>query len=91
MVWAVDLIGKIVATYIGQRLKGKEVKTLLPDNLCYMMVNGEPREAISVQFDYQLMPDGTVEQTQLDVDIRSPDLLEEDFKWAQRMYGDFLA
>ena len=56
-----------------------------------MMVNGEPREAISVQFDYELLPDGTVQQTQLDVDIRSPDLLEEDFKWAQRMYGDFLA
>jgi NADH dehydrogenase FAD-containing subunit len=86
-----NFVGKIVATYISQRIKGAEVKTLLPDNLCYMMVNGEPREAISVQFDYRLMPDGTVEQMQLDVDIRSPDLLEEDFKWAQRMYGDFLA
>lgn len=86
-----NYVGKIVATYISQRVKGAEVKTLLPDNLCYMLVNGDPREAISVQFDYQLMPDGTVEQMQMDVDIRSADLLEEDFKWAQRMYGDFLA
>lgn len=85
-----NCMGRIVATYIAQRLAGKEVKPILPDNLCYMLVNGDPREAISVQFDYEILPDGTIKQTQIDVDIRSPDLLEEDFKWAQRMYGDFL-
>lgn len=86
-----NYVGKIVATYLAQRVRKQEVKVLLPDNLCYMLVNGDPREAISVQFDYELMADGTVRQTQIDVDIRTPDLLEEDFKWAQRMYGDFLA
>lgn len=85
-----NYIGKIVAIYISQRLKGQEVKTLLPDNLCYMMVSGEPKEAISVQFDYEMMPDGTISQKQIDIDIRSADLVEEDIKWAQRMYGDFL-
>lgn len=85
-----NYFGKIVATYLAQRIKGQEVKALLPDNLCYMLVNGDPREAISVQFDYEIMPDGTVKQTQIDVDIRTPDLLEEDFRWAQRMYRDFL-
>lgn len=86
-----NYVGRIVATYLAQRVRKQEVKVLLPDNLCYMLVNGDPREAISVQFDYELMADGTVRQTQIDVDIRTPDLLEEDFKWAQRMYGDFLA
>jgi len=56
-----------------------------------MMVSGEPKEAISVQFDYEIMPDGTISQKQIDIDIRSADLVEEDHKWAQRMYGDFLA
>ncbi|MBN8969269.1 MAG: FAD-dependent oxidoreductase [Rhizobiales bacterium] len=85
-----NYVGKIVATYVGQRIKGQEVKTLLPDNLCYMMVSGEPREAISVQFDYEIMPDGTIKQTQIDIDVRSPDLVEEDLKWAKRMFDDFL-
>jgi NADPH-dependent 2,4-dienoyl-CoA reductase/sulfur reductase-like enzyme len=85
-----NFVGKIAATYISQRIAGKELKVMLPDNLCYMLVNASPREAISVQFDYELLPDGTIKQTQIDVDIRSPDLLEEDFKWARRMYDDFL-
>jgi NADH dehydrogenase FAD-containing subunit len=85
-----NYMGKIVATYIANRIAGKEIKPMLPDNLCYMLVNGDPREAISVQFDYELLPDGTIKQTQIDVDIRSPDLLEEDFKWAKRMYDDFV-
>jgi NADH dehydrogenase FAD-containing subunit len=85
-----NYVGKIASTYIAQRIAGKEAKPLLPDNLCYMLVNGSPREAISVQFDYELLPDGTIKQTQIDVDIRSSDLLDEDFKWAKRMYDDFL-
>lgn len=85
-----NYVGKIVATYITQRIAGQEVKTLLPDNLCYMMVNGDPKEAIAVQFDYEIVDNGAIKQTQIDVDIRSPDLVEENFKWAQRMYGDFL-
>lgn len=86
-----NFVGKIVAGYIGERLAGKQVTVKLPDNLCYMLVNGSPREAISVQFDYELLSDGTIKQTQIDIDVRTPALLEEDFKWAQRMYSDFLA
>lgn len=85
-----NYFGKIVATYISQRIAGKEVKVMLPDNLCYMLVNGDPREAIAVQFDYEILSDGTIKQTQIDTDIRTPALLEEDFRWAKRMYDDFL-
>lgn len=63
-----NYMGKIAATYIAQRIAGKDVKPMLPDNLCYMLVNGDPREAISVQFDYEILPDGTIKQTQIDVD-----------------------
>ena len=37
-----------------------------------MLVNGSPREAISVQFDYEILPDGQIKQTQIDIDIRRP-------------------
>ncbi len=85
-----NAFGGIVATYLAQRIRGEEVKVVLPDNLCYMMVNGDPQEAIAVQFDYEIGPEGIIRQTQIDVDIRSPDLVEENFRWAARMYGDFL-
>lgn len=85
-----NYMGKIAATYIARRIAGKEVKVLLPDNLCFMLVNGSPREAISVEFSYELLPDGTIKQTQNDIDLRVPELLEEDFKWAHRMFSDFL-
>ena len=85
-----NAMGRITAGYIAQRVAGKEVASALPDNLCYMLVNGEPREAISVEFDYALRPDGLIEQTQRDIDIRSADLVADDLKWAKRMYDDFL-
>jgi hypothetical protein len=43
---------KIVAKYITERIKGREPKFALPDNLCFMMVNTQPREAIAVRFKY---------------------------------------
>ncbi len=86
-----NFVGKIAATYIAQRIAGKEVKVLLPDNLCFMMVNPTPqREAISVEFSYDLGPDGTIRQIQNDIDMRSHELVEEDFKWAKRMFDDFV-
>ncbi len=86
-----NYIGRIVAKYIAQRVAGQEVKPLLPDNLCYMMVNTEPQEEISVKFEYEVDPSGKVLQTQIDMDVRSPDLVKEDFAWARGMFSDFLA
>ena len=85
-----NFMGRIVATYIGQRIAEKEVTPLLPDNLCYMMVNGEPKEAISVLFEYELTGEGVVHQTQIDVDVRTEDQYEEDFRWINRTFKDFL-
>ncbi|VDC29226.1 FAD-dependent oxidoreductase [Pseudogemmobacter humi] len=85
-----NYIAKIVAANIGQRVRGQEVVAELPDNLCYMLVNGDPREAISVEFTYSVGSDGLVHQNQIDIDVRTPDLLEEDFVWVDGMFNDFL-
>ena len=80
--------GRIVAAYIGERLAGRDPKVTLPDNLCYMMVNGSPREAISVQFDYTLNAQGVIEQTQIDDNDRRAELVSENFKWAGYMFDE---
>lgn len=85
-----NYIARIVAGNIAQRVRGEEVVPELPDNLCYMLVNGDPREAISVEFTYEVGADNLVHQTQIDVDVRTPALLEEDFVWIDGMFNDFL-
>ena len=72
-------------------MAGQEIKPLLPDNLCYMMVNTEPQEEISVKFEYEVDAKGQVNQTQIDMDVRSADLVKEDFAWARSKFSDFLA
>lgn len=83
-------IGKIVAQNISERVADKEVVPVLPDNLCYMMVNGDPQEEISVVFEYELDPTGKVLQTQIDMDVRTNDLVAKDFDWIQSRFNDFL-
>lgn len=85
-----NYVGQIVARYIAQRVAGKEVTPQLPDNLCYMMVNTEPQEEISVKFEYEVDARGQVNQTQIDMDVRSADLVKEDFAWARSKFSDFL-
>lgn len=86
-----NVVARIAADNIAERVAGKEVVAQLPDNLCYMLVNGDPREAISVEFTYDLDAEGQVVQTQIDIDVRTPDLLAEDFVWLEGKFNDFLA
>lgn len=83
-------MAKIIAQNIYERVKGKEIVRVLPDNLCYMMVNAEPREAIAVFFEYELDATGKVIQTQIDMDVRTADFVEDDFKWVNSKFDDFL-
>ncbi|EHR69290.1 NAD(FAD)-dependent dehydrogenase [Burkholderiales bacterium JOSHI_001] len=83
--------GRIVAKYIAERAAGRDPKVTLPDNLCYMLVNGEPREAINVQFDYKINDKGIIEQTQIDDNDRRPELVKEDFRWFGLMVEDLFA
>ena len=80
--------GQIVAGYIAERLAGREPAVRLPDNLCYMMVNASPREAISVQFDYQVGAEGHIEQKQIDDNDRRAGLVAENFRWAGLKFED---
>jgi len=79
---------KIVARYIAERARGREPKFALPDNLCFMMVNTDPREDIAVRFKYWVNDKGQIVQDQTDDDLRSEELVTEDFAWAGRMYED---
>ncbi len=79
---------KIVAKYISERVKGREPKYVLPDNLCFMMVNTEPREDIAVRFKYWVNDKGLIVQDQDDDNLRRDELVTEDFQWAGRMYED---
>jgi hypothetical protein len=79
---------KIVAKYIAERAAGREPKYLLPDNLCYMMVSGNPQLDVSVQFDYKVDEKGAILQTQVDDNERRSELVIEDFGWARNMYED---
>ena len=79
---------KIVAKYIAERVKGHEPKYALPDNLCFMMVNTEPREDIAVRFKYWLNDKGQIVQDQDDDNLRRAEVVTEDFAWAGRMYED---
>ncbi len=84
-------LAKSVATYIAERAAGREPKYILPDNLCYMMVNGDPQEAINVGFDYALNEQGIIAQTQIDDNERRAELVPMDFAWAKTMYDDMFA
>lgn len=83
--------GQIVAGYIADQIAGRPPVPRLPDNLCYMMVNGDPREAINVQFDYRLNDLGEIEQIQVDDNRRRGELAAENLRWAgikfQDMFG----
>ena len=83
--------GQIVARYIAERVAGRTPKAALPDNLCYMLVNGEPREAIAVQFDYTINDKGQIIQQQIDDNDRRADLVKEDFRWYARMVNELFA
>lgn len=80
--------GKIVAKYISERVKGREPKYALPDNLCFMMVNTAPREDVAVRFKYFVNDQGIIIQDQDDDNLRREEVVTEDFAWAGRMYQD---
>lgn len=83
-------MGKIAATYISERVKDREPRPILPDNLCYMMIQPDPLKMVAVEFDYAFGADGHIHQTQVDIDTPFPELIGESFEWARSTWGDFL-
>ena len=81
--------GRSVAKYIAQQAKGQAPTPLLIDNLCYMLVNPDPLEAINVQFDYKVGPEGHLIQTQIDDNERRLSLWKEDLRWYGLMMDEF--
>jgi NADH dehydrogenase FAD-containing subunit len=83
-------MGQSVAHYIAQQAQGKPMTPERIDNLCYMLVNTEPLEAISVQFDYKMGPEGHLIQTQIDDNDRRAALWQEDLSWYGHALGRML-
>lgn len=83
-------MGQSVAHYIAQQSRGQAMTPQLIDNLCYMLVNTEPLEAISVQFDYRMGPEGHLIQSQIDDNDRRAALWQEDLRWYGHTLGNML-
>ena len=77
--------GRMAAHHISALAQGKEMQPMLPDNLCFMLVNGDPLEAIMVDFKYKFTQD-LIEQKQIDVNERNPELFVRDMNWAKDSY-----
>ena len=75
----------MAAQHITSLSKNQEMTPVLPDNLCFMLVNGDPREAIMVDFKYRFNQD-LIEQVQIDYNDRNPDLFARDIGWATDSY-----
>ena len=82
-------MAKAVAQHIADQANGRDPKHVMIDNLCYMLVNNDPKEAISVQFDYKVGPEGHLLQSQIDDNDRRPELWQEDLRWISLMFQDF--
>jgi NADH dehydrogenase FAD-containing subunit len=82
---------RAVARFIASQAREQELKPIIIDNLCYMLVNNSPREAIAVQFDYRVGDDSVLQQTQLDDNDRRAKLWDEDLRWAALTFADFTA
>jgi len=81
-------LGRVVAYQISEQLAGRTPERRLPDNLCYMVVNGSPGQALNVQFDYSFDDQGRVRQVQRDFNERTAALYKEDFRWADFMFAE---
>ena len=83
-------MGHSVAQYIAQQAKGQALSPVRIDNLCYMLVNTDPLQAISVQFNYAMGPEGHLVQTQIDDNDRRLALWQEDLRWYGHILGNML-
>lgn len=83
-------MGHSVAQYIAQQAKGQALSPVRIDNLCYMLVNTDPLQAISVQFNYAMSPEGHLVQTQIDDNDRRLALWQEDLRWYGHIFGSML-
>lgn len=82
--------GKLVAQYIADQASGRQPKFEMIDNLCFMLVNNDPKEAIAVRFSYEFGVDDEIHQTLVDDNDRRTELWEADLAWANGMFQDFL-
>jgi hypothetical protein len=57
-----------------RRVVKESGKGIMIDNLCHMLINTEPLEAINEKFDYKMGEEGHLVQTVTDDNFRRPEL-----------------
>lgn len=82
-------LGRIVAGEIAARARGETAVPLLPESVCHVFTDVDPREAVRLEADYRLRADGVIMQA-----VRQhnePQPRGEADAWARSMYAEFLA
>ncbi|MCS7261984.1 MAG: NAD(P)/FAD-dependent oxidoreductase [Aquificaceae bacterium] len=86
--------GKIVAKFIAARIAGREIKpgSLMPENVCYSMVNGSPQEAIVISVNYEYNEkENKINPRARTINDRSEALAKATYEWARAMYRDMFS
>ena len=82
-------LGRIVAGEIAARARGETAAPSLPESVCHVFTDVDPREAVRLEADYRLRADGVIMQA-----VRQhnePQPRGEADAWARSMYAEFLA
>lgn len=82
-------LGRIAAAEIAARARGAEPPRLLPDSTCYIHTRVEPPEMLRIDSRYRFRGDGLIVQT--GSQHFDPQPQDDDLRWAQERFGEFLA
>jgi hypothetical protein len=86
---AASRLGRIAAGEIAARARGLEPVKALPDSVCHIYTDVEPMEALQLDAQYRFRSDGAV--LQAGKTVFNPHPQDEDLRWAQGMFREFLA
>jgi NADPH-dependent 2,4-dienoyl-CoA reductase/sulfur reductase-like enzyme len=81
--------GRIVAEAIAARAHERDAPLRLPESVCNVFTSFEPPETTRFRASYKLRADGTLLQST--TQEHDPNPRDEDVRWAQDQFADFLA
>lgn len=82
-------LGRIVAGEIAARSRGETAAVALPESVCHVFTDVDPRESVRLEAEYRLRGDGVI--TQAVRQHNEPQPRGEAEAWARSMYAEFLA
>lgn len=82
-------LGRIAAGEIAAQARGEAAQRQLPESLCHVFTNLEPKELLRIESRYRVRGDGAIAQTV--TQTRDPNPRDEDLHWAKAQFANFLA